>query len=138
MYQLARLGISALPVIIGIILLAGAMENIALSDQASAWPTTEGRITATRVSGSYSVISRQSYIEYQYWVGGTSYTGNLVGFGGGGVSDFKGKDNVTVHYNPDNHEESVLVTGFRMTYLFNALVAACLIATGQVLWKRLK
>jgi len=138
MYQIARLVISASPVIIGVFILFNVLTNIAASNTAAEWPTAPGVVTEARASGTLSLYNKQSYISYRYEVNGNVYTGNSVYFGGGSVSNYHSSQPVLVYYNPQNFSDSVLEVGLRMGYLFTLLIGAGLVMVGKVLWKRLQ
>lgn len=118
----------------GIFLIVWGSNELKDAYQSRSWPSTQGKITSSYIkkqvnkkSGTNrTTTSFSAKVHYRYMVGGTTYSGDRICFGGtysGGkrslakkVADSypKGKK-VTVYYDPENPKEAVLKTGFSWT-----------------------
>ena len=110
---------------IGIFMLVKYFQDKKKSEESQAWSATSGQITESYVRESHSQdsdgITTTSYyaeVRYLYQVMGVEYSGDKVSFGGK-VGGSRGKanettvqypvgKNVTVYYDPNNHEDAVL------------------------------
>ena len=118
----------------GIFLIVWGANELKSAYQSRSWPSTQGKITSSYIkkqvnkkSGTNrTTTSFSAKVHYRYMVGGTTYSGGRICFGGtysGGkrslakkVADSypKGKK-VTVYYDSENPKEAVLKTGFSWT-----------------------
>ncbi|OQY06105.1 MAG: hypothetical protein B6I22_06265 [Desulfobacteraceae bacterium 4572_123] len=117
----------------GIFLIAWGANELKGAYQSKSWPSTQGKITSSyikkqvnRDSSNRTTTSFSAMVHYRYMVGGTTYPGDRICFGGTysgskrslakKVADSypKGKK-VTVYYDPENPKGAVLKTGFRWT-----------------------
>jgi hypothetical protein len=118
----------------GIFLIVWGSNELKGAYQSRSWPSTQGKITSSYIkkqvnkksSTNRTTTSFSAKVHYRYMVGGKTYSGDMICFGGtysGGkrslakkVADSypKGKK-VTVYYNPENPKEAVLKTGFSWT-----------------------
>ena len=98
------------------------VRDINLAKASASWPTVSGTVKSSRVSTSTRKGKTKYHfdITYEYAVGGQSYSGSRVRFGGAGttkssaeelVKSYPGGSTVTVHYFPDNPSECTLETG---------------------------
>lgn len=99
--------------------------NILQNARASAeWPTADGKVTKSEVSYSTDADGGDSYspeVTYTYTVNNTSYSNNTIKFGEnayssrnkaeGIASSYPVGKNVTVYYDPEKPERSVLEPG---------------------------
>ena len=87
------------------------------------WTKVEGELITSEVN----VGSSEMEINYTYTVNGVEYKSNKIAYTT--IRTFfvllKGsyinKDNLEVFYNPNKHEESVLVSGVRLVHILNIL-----------------
>ncbi len=81
------------------------------------WPTAEGRVTGTQISGGYRQSSLN--VAYTYSVSGSTYQGEQVGYATRRWSNALTPiieslpQTQQVHYNPDNPAESGLHIGLQ-------------------------
>lgn len=107
---------------IGFVILSFGATNLARDYRSLHWPSTQGIIMSASMTQIRQFGSHKSYfsadVQYDYQVGGVSYTGSQVSFGGfWGRSESharqildrypKGKQ-VAVFYAPDKPEAAVL------------------------------
>ncbi len=115
-----------------------------------AWPTTTGRVLATSVNPfeKEGGTSYQPVVNYEYEVGGQSFTGEatwqdldsypsqylaervLWAYPTGGA--------ITVYYNPREPSRSVLVPGIHDLLGYMAMIAGELILGGMFVWVTLR
>jgi len=125
--------------LLGIVLLGGGIYVAFQSYQAKSWPTTTARVTESELRAPqnerYGVLGKPMHarpkklaVQYEYRIGGKSYTNDRVTFGsrsgssmvslsgspGALVELAKGKA-VTVHYNPNDPSDSVIETELPLT-----------------------
>ncbi|MEA3437391.1 MAG: DUF3592 domain-containing protein, partial [Thermodesulfobacteriota bacterium] len=118
----------------GIFLIIWGSNELKDAYQSRSWPSTQGKITSSYIkkqvnkkSGTNrTTTSFSAKVHYRYMVEGTTYSGDMICFGGtysGGkrslakkVADSypKGKK-VTVYYDLENPKKAVLKTGFSWT-----------------------
>ena len=118
----------------GIFLVVWGGNELKGAYKSRSWPSTQGEITSSyiqkqvnrKTNTNRTTTSFSAKVHYRYLVGGTTYSGDRIRFGGtysGGkrslakkVADSypKGKK-VTVYYDPENPKEAVLKTGFSWT-----------------------
>lgn len=98
------------------------VRDINLAKSSATWPTVGGIVTSSKISTSTRKGKTRHHfdISYDYAVGGQSYSGSRVRFGGAGTTKstadelarrYPAGSNVTVHYDPDDPAECTLETG---------------------------
>ena len=137
MYNIMRITISVLPIIMGASLLLASMSDLINNTQATDWPVATGSISETTVNRGL-LFSGESYLTYRYRVDGREYTGHRISFGGGSAADYRQGQELSVYYNPSNFSELLLEPGFKRGNLFMLLVGLGLIFVGKLLWARLR
>lgn len=110
---------------IGIFMLVKYFQDKKKSEASQAWSATVGRVTEAYVRESqsrdddgYITTSYYPEVRYLYEAMGVEYTGKRIAFGGGvssghnkaneTIAQYPVGKNVTVYYDPNNHEEAVL------------------------------
>lgn len=95
------------------------------------WPSVKGRVVSSSVDQQRSSKNNggtsttyHAEVLYEFAVGGTTYNGNRVAYGDYGssnpaharriVNQYPEGETVTVHYMPDDPEQSVLEPGVQM------------------------
>jgi hypothetical protein len=111
---LLRIFLIAFPTVLGILFIGFGIRNHSLGKQSESWPTVQG----TFVSESSSMRKKKRiHIFYEYQIKGVSYKNSRVNFQDDKDSKrkirdkYKVGDTLTVHYDPNNPEESVLAPG---------------------------
>ena len=137
MYNIMRISISVMPIIMGASLLLASLSDLMNNSAATDWPVATGTITETTVNRGL-IFTGESYLSYRYNVDGREYTGHRISFGGGSAADYRQGQELSVYYNPSNFSEAVLEPGFKRGNLFMLLVGIALILVGKQLWTRLK
>jgi hypothetical protein len=102
----------------------------------ASWPVTTGEVTVSRMSGSSDSIRMD--MEYEYQVGGTTYTGDRITFfeyflvanlqqQRQFIDDHPIGTQVTVHYNPANPARSVIMRTIPLSQVWSpALFTLCM------------
>ena len=142
----------------GIFLIVWGSNELKDAYKSRSWPSTQGKITSSYIkkqvnkksSPNRTTTSFSAKVRFRYTVGGTTYSGDRICFGGtysGGkrslakkVADsyLKGKK-VTVYYDPENPKEAVLKTGFRWTtfmVFIGGLLFLCVGIACYILYRR--
>lgn len=122
--------VGCIPTLLGVVFFAMGsgvliygVRNLLLADASRNWPTVKGKVTVSKM-GTHRGDKSTTYsadVAYDYTVNGTRYTGDRVTFGSVSTSSTararrvlnrypKGKE-VTVYYNPEDPEQSVLEPG---------------------------
>jgi hypothetical protein len=111
------------------------------------WPTTEGRITDSRLAGAKRILGRRAYIKYEYFVDGKHYVSPqisytfIIGNYSSSIETLrkypKGKA-VIVYYNPDSPRDAVLETEIsgRISWLFILSGLAIIAGLRALRWQR--
>jgi len=111
-------------VIMGLVAMLCGYRTVVTSYDSMNWLSTQGEITHSRMkesitSGQYEDKTLYSAeIRYRYWIGGREYTGSNVRFSMPDyytpeevqpvLDRYREESQVTVYYDPENHEEAVL------------------------------
>ncbi len=119
---------------LGIFLVASSIRSRKKAESSQGWPSTTGQVTLAEVKTSANTdddgnTTYQYYpgVQYDYQVGGQTYNGKRLSFGGIVASSSQAKvaedlkkypvgGEVAVYYNPESPSEAVLVReagGFR-------------------------
>ncbi|MBU1662097.1 MAG: DUF3592 domain-containing protein [Chloroflexi bacterium] len=111
---------------LGIFLIIYSIRSRKKAEVSQAWPSTLGQVITAEVKQSTSTDddgeTHYSYypsVEYEYQVGGQTYTGKRIAFGGikghgseskaaADLARFPTGSQVTVYYNPEKPKEAVL------------------------------
>jgi hypothetical protein len=121
-----------------------------VASASSSWPTTQSRITASRLdrTGSGSDTKYRPSVSYRYSVQGTDYTGKRIravssytsrGKAESELARYPSGATVTVYYDPADPASSVLVPGVTMgIYLMLAVGVACLVLAIAILVSALR
>jgi len=142
--KMMMLGFIGSVMLVALLAIGVYSHDIISADQATAWPTSEGSIIYSEATrGCGNGLSFWPKVRYQYAVAGKNYTSENLVFGNigcGPESDaasiarqYPLHANVTVHFNPDKPDESVLVVGqvFEDTWVgldvFGSLLAVSLL-----------
>ncbi|OUT62386.1 MAG: hypothetical protein CBB71_02230 [Rhodopirellula sp. TMED11] len=115
--------------VVGVVVLWSGVNNYQRGNASESWPTVQGTVLDATIrdvrSSNSNGPSRTSYavhLDYEYEVDGTVYEGDQVRFGAmmhnersGALAEQKkyATDSpVSVHYNPEDASEAVLVAGY--------------------------
>ena len=121
----------------------------------NSWPTTEGKIISSSIMSEYSRGPRRDRgnliycpkLAYKYSVEDKTYTSEIISALGNVCSKDKNyaidttyrysqADKITVHYNPDNAQESFLETGLTWTKFVPSIISGMIILAGIFALKR--
>jgi len=132
--------------IFGLIVLLFALKAIKKAKASSQWLTAEGEITKSIKTESKvkkgDITTYDAEIEYKYTVNGREYTsdriyfGSSISIGGGEIKSsflfgkYYASKKVTVFYNPEDEEESVLETGIQNELYWVVAISIIIIAFG--------
>ncbi len=138
------LGFTGSVMLLALLAIGVYANDIISADRASSWPTSEGTVIYSEATrGCGNGLAFWPKVRYQYAVAGQDYTSDNLVFGNIGCGpetdavtiarQFPLHANVTVHFNPDNPQEAVLVAGkvLEDTWVgidvFASLLAFCLL-----------
>ena len=76
------------------------------------WPTVNGLVTSSRVTGGTGDDDYSLYVEYDYTVNGQKYTGTYTKSSNTRPSAYSEKSSITVYYNPSLPQFSAINPGF--------------------------
>jgi hypothetical protein len=111
---LLRLFIIAFPLVFGILFIWFGIRNHSLGKQSESWPTVQGTLASKSSSSSKK---KRIHVFYEYQVKGVNYKNSRVNFqdDSGSKKKIRDKYNVgdplTIYYDPNNPEQSVLTPG---------------------------
>jgi len=111
------------------------------------WPTTEGKIIVSRISGAKRTIGRRVFIKYEYFVKGNRYVSSRISYtliiGDYSSSleilrEYPEGSKVTVYYNPDNSMDAVLKTEIsgQISWIFILSVLAVILGLRGLKWQQ--
>lgn len=101
--------------------------NIKQGMATTSWPAVQGRLVDSNVKMKHSCSSAKKcyYVtmRYEYELGATVYDNDVISYSANLVADtfdeaeelltpYRAADHLTVHYNPEDPNESVLIPGF--------------------------
>ncbi|OQY17161.1 MAG: hypothetical protein B6I36_09370 [Desulfobacteraceae bacterium 4572_35.1] len=117
--------------------------------ESKSWPTTDGVVILSRISGSTRVIGRKASIKFEYYVDGKRHVSPLVSYTWKCV-DYaasieilrkypEGKE-IIVYYDPDDPDRAVLNTeiSLRILWIFSLSILTLLIGMKGLKWKQVR
>jgi hypothetical protein len=128
--------------------IVSCIQNIVAADRATAWPTADGVVVLSQtVRGCGKGNSYFPRVHYRYSTGGVDYLGKRLAFGNVGcgsetkartiASRFPVDSAVTVHFNPERPDESVLMAGQVLDDTWLGLTLCTLMLVGALFFARL-
>ena len=139
---------------VGIFMLVKYFQDKKKAEESQAWSATAGQVTQsyvresqTRDDDGYLTTTYYPEVRYTYQVMGVEYAGDKVSFGGavGGnrnkasevVAQYPIGKNITVYYDPNNHEDAVIERrmgskGFLIIGVVFTLVGICTACIGGI------
>lgn len=111
------------------------------------WPTTEGKIIVSRISGAKRTIGRRVFIKYEYFVKGNRYVSSQISYtliiGDYSSSleilrEYPEGSSVPVYYNPENSMDAVLKTEIsgQISWIFILSLLAVVLGLRGMKWQR--
>jgi hypothetical protein len=138
MYNIARIIISILPMVLGGSLILDTTFDIHKNIKASGWPVTKGVISENPNKGRFLGGHQKTYIAYTFIVDEKQYTGYRVSFGYGLASDYSKGQSVNVYYSPMDKGISLLEPGFKAYYAISILFGLSFVLIGNALRIKLR
>jgi Protein of unknown function (DUF3592) len=111
---LLRLFLIVFPLVLGALFVWLGIRNHSLGKQSESWPTVQGTLVS---ESSATTKKKRIHVFYEYQVKGVNYRSSRVNFQDDKDSKKKIRDkytvgdSLTVHYDPDDPEKSVLTPG---------------------------
>ncbi len=129
------------PLVMGILFIGIGIRNHSLGKQSESWPSVQGNLAGESMSARKK---KRVHISYEYRVKDVTYKNSRVNFQDDKASKKKIRsqynvgDTLTVYYNPDDPDQSVLQPGATLTSLLMKLFGAlfCFGMAGFFLFSR--
>ncbi len=121
--------------------------NIYKGYESQNWPTTQGKIIFSSLTGAKQIMGRRAFIRFEYSVAGRRYVGRQISYTHirGNYSSaveilrrYPIDKTVTIYYDPDNPRDAVLETEIsgRIAWLFILSGLAVILGLMGLRWKR--
>jgi hypothetical protein len=136
-YQRLRSFFFGLCILASGLLLLTTSKNIIKTLAAENWRAHSGTLESTARAGGFYFGT--SLLRYSYEVDGRKYQGTRIGYGISSTAEIQSAErSVRVLVNPDDHEDAVLVAGFKKTHFTGLLLSCGFLWLALYLWRKTK